>query len=881
MKRLIYWLTAFMVLLFGGCANNHLISDAEYRLKVENDFNKRKELAAARAGELFSPFDNSLSTGQKEALQYLFAYMPFSDLADYDGNFFLANADIALRTRRSGIAKGIPENIFLHYVLPVRVNNENLDSFRIKYSDELLSRINGLDPVKAALEINYWCQEKVAYQAADIRTEGPLSTILSARGRCGEESTFTVAALRTAGIPARQVYTPRWAHSDDNHAWVEFWADGKWYYMGACEPEPVPDRGWFTEPARRAMLVHTISFGAPSGNENSIVSFRDYSVINNLSKYAVTKELIVRVKDDQNHPVPLAKVEFQLYNYAEFYPLAVINSDEHGISRFETGLGDLLIWARKGDQFGFKKITVSEIDTVEISLNRIPEASGYYEYDLGVPVTRTPFRGPSEEMIRASEERVRNGNNIRKAYITSWMKPDEAVTLANETGTDSTVVKEIIKKSMGNFRQISSFIRDASSADKKLAIRLLELVSEKDLRDITEDVLNDHLLNTLHYEDSGKNNYSEDIWFNYVFNPRIANELIVKWRKYLFESIPVSLRQEMTADPEEIVRYTSARIKILDDENYYNTPVTPVGADRLRISDSSSRDIYFVALCRTMGIPARLEPGTSRPQYFSDNRWHDVWFDGKESNAVQKGYIKLLSYQTEPVPEYYIHFTLARFENGRYNTLDYEYNRKITDFREELALDPGFYMLMTGNRINDSRILTSHTFFQLGANEHRTIEVKLRKDFSPSEVIGSINLKENVILSDGKNIPLNDLAKEGLVMIWVEPDKEPSQHIFNDLPLLRKELDAWGGNFLFLTDPIKPGSEIENSTLERLPSRSFIANDNGSALLGKICGGVSCSTVRFPLVIFCDKSGNILLRSEGYRIGIGEQILGKARKQAN
>ncbi len=70
-------------------------------------------------------------------------------------------------------------------------------------------------------------------------------------GRCGEESTFLVAALRSVGIPARQVYTPRWAHTDDNHAWVEAWADGKWYFLGACEPEPVLNLGWFNAPASR------------------------------------------------------------------------------------------------------------------------------------------------------------------------------------------------------------------------------------------------------------------------------------------------------------------------------------------------------------------------------------------------------------------------------------------------------------------------------------------------------------------------------------------------------------------------------------------------------------------------------------------------------
>ena len=189
--------------------------------------------------------------------------MPLSDLADYDGDFFLANVNMALAVRKeTPWGKDIPEDIFLHYVLPCRVNNENLDSFRIVYYDEIMNRVKDMDIIDAALEINHWCHEKVSYQPADIRTSAPMSTILSAQGRCGEESTFTVAALRTAGIPARQVYTPRWAHTDDNHAWVEYGSDGEWYYMGACEPEPVLDRGWFTEPARRAMLVHTKSFGA-------------------------------------------------------------------------------------------------------------------------------------------------------------------------------------------------------------------------------------------------------------------------------------------------------------------------------------------------------------------------------------------------------------------------------------------------------------------------------------------------------------------------------------------------------------------------------------------------------------------------------------------
>ena len=72
--------------------------------------------------------------------------MPLNDLADYDGDFFLANADISLKARaETAWGKDIPEDIFLHYVLPYRVNNENLDSFRIKCYNEITERIKGKD----------------------------------------------------------------------------------------------------------------------------------------------------------------------------------------------------------------------------------------------------------------------------------------------------------------------------------------------------------------------------------------------------------------------------------------------------------------------------------------------------------------------------------------------------------------------------------------------------------------------------------------------------------------------------------------------------------------------------------------------------------------
>ena len=862
-------------LLLMSCTGNHLIHDQKYLLDTERAFNQRKYLLKIRDSSFSRVFNRKLSHERSEAVKFLYAYMPLSDLADYNCEFFLDNADIALRARsETKWGKEIPEEIFLHYVLPCRVNNENLDSFRIIYYDELIDRIKGKDIKEAALEINHWCHEKVSYQPADIRTSGPLSTILSSRGRCGEESTFTVAALRTVGIPARQVYTPRWAHSDDNHAWVEIWSDGNWYFMGACEPEPVLDRGWFTEPARRAMLVHTKSYGAYLGDENVINRNTHYTDVNNLSKYAVTKKIFVKVIDDQGVPVNNAIVEYQLYNYAEFYPLAIVLTNKYGISEFETGLGDLLVWAHKDDNFDFKKISVSETDTLVLKAEGKLHYGNSVDLDLDVPLVRTPLTGPSPELIQQNSARVSIENSIRQKYIDSWMTPAESKKLAMRLNLDTARVVNIIERSMGNYREISSFLSDTPDSLLNTALSLLELLPDKDLRDTRSQILSDHLINSaiiIKAKVKVKVENDEKFFLEYVLNPRVSNEMMVAWRHYFLKVLPPDLLLKGSKDPSLIVGYLDKNIRI-NDENYYGTPITPVGVFELKVSDIASRAICLVAICRSLGIPARLEPGRNEPQYFINGNWNDVYFSDQKKPDLKNGYLKLESADTKPVPEYYIQFTLARFEGGRYNTLEYEYNRKITDFNEELALPPGKYMLVTGNRLNDSRILSNISFFDLSENEHKKVEVKIRKDLVERKILGNIDLKKINSIYHLDNSSQACAKNSGVVIIWIDPEKEPTKHIFNDLPILKSELDALGARFLFLSDT-QNVNRFNQAGIKGLPANSSFGTDSNMTVLRNSMN-LNLSTERdLPVVLVSDKNGNIIFISTGYRIGIGEQIL--------
>lgn len=233
----------------------------------------------------------TLPEDEADALEFLYRSMPMSDYLMYPPEYHLRNIRASLKVREElPWAKDVPEDIWRHFVLPARANNEYLDNFRSTYYEELRDRVKDMDMYDAALEVNHWLHEKVTYEPSDARTSAPMATIRTSKGRCGEESVLGVAAFRTVGIPARQVYTPRWAHTDDNHAWVEVWVDGKWHFLGACEPEPELDRAWFNAPASRGMLMHTRVFGDYEGPEQQISKSKGITEINVTDNYVPVRE---------------------------------------------------------------------------------------------------------------------------------------------------------------------------------------------------------------------------------------------------------------------------------------------------------------------------------------------------------------------------------------------------------------------------------------------------------------------------------------------------------------------------------------------------------------------------------------------------------------
>lgn len=864
---------SFLFSCIDKTSSEHLLSDESYRLKTIEQFEKRKQWIEKKDSTRLAVFSRPLTMQQTEALQFLYAYMPLNDLADYSGEFFLEQVDFALKARETfPWGKDISDELFLHFVLPCRVNNENLDHARGVFFQELKGRLQGLTAEEAALEVNHWCHEKVSYRGSDSRTSAPLATLRTSWGRCGEESTFTVTAMRSVGIPARQVYTPRWAHQNDNHAWVEVYVDGRWQYLGACEPEAKLNVGWFDVPAKRAMMIHTKAFGQYAGKEETIVSTPLYAELNVLSAYADTASVQVEIEDENGNPIKNARVAFGLYNYAEFYPIATRYTDKQGKTALTTGKGDLCIWASYGGRYAYQVVATDRSEIVKLQIPATVHAplAKAEVYELNVPVEQNVSL-LSPELLRANGIRLAQEDSIRNLYMQTFYSDEQARELAQSLNLAEDEIAQIMHDSYGNYKEIEKFIQ--LYASHPLMLPMLHSISSKDLRDISCATLEAHLLHTAPSPDLPFKVFTEGI-----LSPRIKNEDLRDWRSALQTGFSYSFKQSARANISFLVDWINAKITIDTLNNYYNCPITPMGVHQLQVADRSSRDIYFVALCRAFDIPARIHPATGSVQYYAEDAWKDISFQATEQKAAKSTLVLTNPAGNEVRPEYYIHYTLQRLVDGEFVTFDYEGDPSMHDFPVTLQLEAGEYSLMTGNRYNDGKVRAKRIFFSLGEGETKQVPIEILPLEARKEVLGTVDMHSKVQMLNGEATDLQTLAQgRGMVLALIDPANEPTRHIMVDIPQVKQEFDQWGGSVVFMIPDDKITQAFDAKSYHNLPVNTAFAVDKDRLLLKRLLKSCGKSDEVLPTIVYITEEGEVIFLAQGYRIGIGENLMKVAK----
>ena len=775
---------------------------------AERKYRERKQFLSPIKMELDAGLE-ACTAPEAILMKYLYGTMPLRDAGEYDFSLFLSYVRHGLWLRENmEWCAALPEDIFVHYVLACRVNSEDLTDCRPFFYEKLKDRVAGLSLKEAVLEVNYWCAENATYESTDIRTASPMTMYRSGKGRCGEESTFAVTACRSVGIPARQVYAPRWAHCDDNHAWVEVYLNGEWHFFGACEPEEVLDKGWFTAAAGRALLIHSRTFSDFGAAGQEAALGREGAVFdhNLTGAYTKTAPLRVEVKDACGNPVPGAQVTLEILNMAEYFPAAELLTDARGTVETETGCGDLRIRARANGLCAETVACASECPTVELQLcigADDPDVltDEWVSRELRAPKEFCPVRvRETAQQVQTGLRRQEESKRIREKRFARAL---EAYT-AQADEADAALLS-MLRTAGENGEEILKFLK---RDENPLRRRMLDALSVKDYKDLKADVLEDHL-------DCSRGDLPEDIFEQYVLSPRIWKEELKPWRSEIRARFTEEEKEAFRQDPEKIWRYVQEHVDYAAEEEYGTIFATPSGCLRMGRGSEIARAILFVAICRSLNLAARVETARLNPQYYRSG----VFVTPKGAKAservdgTQTPAVLTLTARDGEEWKYDQTWTIGKLAEDGYETLHLGSAQFKEGGKLDLSLEPGIYRLLACRRLPNGNQHVAERAFSLNAGEEKQVEMFFWES-GLEELLVDFPLEDFLVAEgSGETHSMEELVSgKPTVLAFLGVGEEPTEHVLNEMMEAAKRWNSGGYRMIAV---LRKESELQNATLQK------------------------------------------------------------------
>ena len=211
--------------------------------------------SSARGAELEALVENMPMEQQRE-MAFLLKNMPEFDREAMDLELLKENVEYAhLAREKYAWAKQLPEDVYLHDVLPYHVVDEVRDSWRKELYEMFSPAVDTcrtMYDAVCAVNANIPRLTGVDYNTKREKTnQSPRESMRQGMASCTGLAILLVDAYRAVGIPARFAGTASWHDNRGNHSWTEVWLDGQWQVTEYYFPSKL-DHLWFMPDAAKA-----------------------------------------------------------------------------------------------------------------------------------------------------------------------------------------------------------------------------------------------------------------------------------------------------------------------------------------------------------------------------------------------------------------------------------------------------------------------------------------------------------------------------------------------------------------------------------------------------------------------------------------------------
>ncbi len=846
-----------------------------------------------------------------KCVAFLFAYLPPVDYGALTPELLREHVEYALKVRAEAPWRAqFTDELFYHYILAHRVSQEPCQAWRKLMHDELWPRVKDLPMQEAALEANRYAREYATFAQTNARDQGPLTTMLRGVGRCEEEMILYICAARSIGIPARPCHTPYWTYTDNNHAWCEAYADGRWWFLGGCEPDLELDKGWFAGPASRAGLVVSTAYGDVVDSKEPIYARRTgVTFINSTPVYGDTCEVSAT-----SGAAITSEVWVHIFNFGSLRQIARFAADKTIV----LGRGDYVLTAltKDGPVAGLARTwddKAATPDVLEKTQTKL-SAQGWKELILGEsrrivgdsqedgPLishnwlrfpnaprksvgTRGSASAPAQKQLTLEQKQALvKASQERQKARDQWRREESKIPPAYESSIDSLPgdyperARKQLARCGANTSALMAFFWMTPVGSNFRLIEYLETCDEKDPFEI----------------DPGE-------MYRYVNSERATNSKADLWKKFV---MPLRVDTEPTY-PHALMRgakvigfnYTSpgekqarslneqlAKLVRPCERTYFGNPADLDTIIRSKRANPHDASVALVQLLRSGLMPSRLAPGGQWAEVHIDGQWLPVYpFEPENFGKVKPEAAALyaepglldISFTRDggwvPDVQPWRDYMLCRVDKGWVEPME-EIDWQPGERGSSAKLQPGDYVLFTGARSGRGDVCFRSVRVHVVSKQTTRITADcslVREELDASE-LASRKLatwpQAKVSGADSKLVSLKEIVgdKPTLVLL-LNTNDEPARRLLALLAPMQDEFKARGINLVAIYVGKEGRDDWEKHATEAGVSLTLY-DDADQTLLKEI------GAAEQPAVILLTPKCETLLWHEGYALHVPQLI---------
>ncbi len=364
--------------------------------------------------------------------------------------------------------------------------------------------------------------------------------------------------------------------------------------------------------------------------------------------------------------------------------------------------------------------------------------------------------------------------------------------------------------------------------------------------------------------------------------------MITDYKAFFQNEVDEDFAQEAKTDPIALVNWIKANIVLNNDLNPQRIPIMPTGVWKARVSDILSRDIFFISLARSLGIPARIEPVARKTQFYKEGEWIDVDFEAQSQSIARQGKVVASYHPIKSLanPKYYSHFTISKvLADGTLQTLNFQRNANVDMglgntwagiLKQPLSLDEGNYMLVSGMRMANGSVLARMSFFNVEADKTTKTELVMRESADDVQVIGSMDAEGKFKRADnGEEVSILTTTGRGYFIVGIlGARQEPTNHAMRDIAQFANDFEDWGRSMVLLFKDEQGWKNFDTKEFGTLPQTITYGIDMNQTITNMLVKGANLPNANtLPIFVIADTFGRIVFVSQGYTIGLGEQMM--------